>query len=205
MPEDALYQLLRSYDPSDVSMQQFYAVWVEAIPVEEAIVVLNGDPATGTPDSFAGWGSGSDGSGDEPGGLLVGPIGEWTLMIGDYRLTMDDTLLALSRHGARVLAIEWDCDSQTLLKYAKDGELITVLDVLDTDERSGSAPDALDPYLHGLRFNIDDDLPGEPPIYLDESFTSALTAIGRVVGHQLDREWLEAIHTTYVVPANDFE
>ncbi|MER7501448.1 DUF6461 domain-containing protein [Nonomuraea pusilla] len=203
MPADEIYHLLRSYDPSDVSMQQFYAVWVEDIRAEEAVVLMNGDPASGTPDTFAGWGSGSDGSAGEAAGLLAGPFGTWTLIIGDYRVTEDETLLALSGSGGRVLAIDWDFNGSTTLKYAKDGELLTVLDILDTDDRSGSDPDALDPYLHGLRFNIDDDVPGEPVISLAESFTSAMIAVGRVVGHQMDGNWLEATHTAYVVPADD--
>ncbi|GAA3823785.1 hypothetical protein GCM10022226_50420 [Sphaerisporangium flaviroseum] len=203
MPADDLYQLLRSYDPSDVSMQQFYAVWVEDIPVEEAVVTLNGDPASGAPDSFSGWGSGSDGSGSEAAGLLVGLIGNWALIIADYHSTEDEALLMLSRCGRLTLAISWDFHGETMLKYAKDGEIITALDILDTNERSGRDPNALDPYLYGLRFNIDEDDPDAPAIEPRESFTSALTAIGRMVGHQIDREWLEATHATYIVPADD--
>ncbi|TMR90788.1 DUF6461 domain-containing protein [Nonomuraea basaltis] len=203
MSADDLYQLLRSYDPSDVSMQQFYAVWVEDIPVEEAVVILNGDPASGAPDSFSGWGSGSDGSSSEAAGLLAGRMGDWTLIISDYRSTEDEALLTLSRCGRRTLAISWDFHGESMIKYAKDGELITVLDILDTNERSGRDPNALDPYLSGLRFNIDEDDPDEPAIEPRESFTSALTAIGRMVGRQIDREWLEATHTAYIVPAED--
>ncbi|SDK04521.1 DUF6461 domain-containing protein [Nonomuraea jiangxiensis] len=205
MATDDLYQLLRSYDPSDASMQQFYAVWVEGIPVEEAVVILNGDPASGAPDSFSGWGSGSDGSGSEAAGLLFGRIGNWTLIISDYRSTEDEALLTLSGCGRRILAVSWDFHGETVLKYARDGELVTVLDILDTSDRSGSNPNALDPYLHGLRFNIDDDDPGEPAIEPRESFTSALTVIGRMVGHQIDRDWLESTHTTYLVPADDLD
>jgi hypothetical protein len=184
-------------------MQQFYAVWVEDTPVDEAVVMLNGDPASGAPDSFSGWGSGSDGSGSEAAGLLAGPIGDWTLIIGDYRSTEDEALLTLSRGGRRALAISWDFHGENLLKYAKDGKLITILDIFDTNERSGSDPNALDPCLFGLRFNIDDDDPDEPAVEPNESFTSALTAIGRMVGQQIDREWLEATHTTYIVQADD--
>nr|WP_062335318.1 DUF6461 domain-containing protein [Herbidospora sakaeratensis] len=197
MPADELYRLLRSYDPSDVSMQWFYAAWVENLSVEDAVAVLNGDPATGAPDSFAGWGSGSDGSDDEAGGMLAGPIGGWTLVIGDYRVTEDEAVLALSRRGGRALAVCWDTGSQTQVKYAKSGELLTVLDILFTDDRSGSEPDALVPYMDGLRFDID----GEPPVEPAESFTSALTLIGRMTGRPIDREWLEATHVAYAVPA----
>ncbi|MFI7533621.1 DUF6461 domain-containing protein [Streptosporangium sp. NPDC049376] len=203
MTADDLYQLLRSYDPSDVSMQQFHAVWVESIPVEEAVVILNGDPASGTRDGFLGWGTGSDGGGEEAAGLLAGQVGDWILVIGDHRSTEDEALLALSRCGRRALAIRWDLHGENTLKFAEDGKLITVIDIFDTGERSGTDPNALDPYLYGLRFNIDDDIPGEPAVEPGESLTSALTAIGRMVGHRIDREWLEATHTTYVVPAGD--
>ncbi|MET9344693.1 DUF6461 domain-containing protein [Nonomuraea sp. NPDC003804] len=205
MPADHLFHLLRSYDPSDVSMQQFYAVWCEGIPVEEAVVLLNGDPGTAVPDSFAGWGSGSDGSGDEAGGLFAGTLGGWTVLIGDYRVTENEALLALSRDDRRALAISWDLHGENTLKYAQDGELITVLDVIDTNYRSGRDPDALDPYLHGLRFNIDERKPGVPVIDPRESFTSALVAIGRMVGHEIDKEWLDATHTSYVVWAEGLD
>ncbi|GIH66525.1 hypothetical protein [Microbispora siamensis] len=83
------------------------------------------------------------------------------------------------------------------------GELITVLDILDTGYRSGRDPDALDPYLHNLRFNIDEQKPGESAVDPRESFTSALTAIGRVVGREIDKEWLDSTHTSYTVRADE--
>ncbi|WP_283138305.1 DUF6461 domain-containing protein [Rhizohabitans arisaemae] len=199
MTGDHLFQLLRSYDPSDVSMQEFYALWREGISAEEAVAVLGGDTATGTPDRFGEWGSGSDGSGEQAGGLLVGAFSGWTVLIGDHRCVGDEAAIKLSRQNRRALALEWDFHGECRLKYARSGELITILDVLDIDYRSGSDPDALDPYLEGLRFSLDE----EPAVEPAESFTSALTAIGRVVGRQINRDWLDSPHTSYAIPADD--
>ncbi|MFI6477136.1 DUF6461 domain-containing protein [Nonomuraea sp. NPDC050663] len=200
MPGDHLYHVLRSYDPSDVSMQEFYAVWCEGIAAEEAVSVLGGDPATGVPDRFGEWGSGSDGSGEQAAGLLAGTLGGWIVLIGDHRCVADEVVAELSRGDRRALALAWDFHGESLLKYARSGELVTVLDVFDPGERSGADPDALDPYLEGLRFDLDE---GEPAVEPAESFTSALVAIGRVVGRELDREWLDAPHTGYHVPAHE--
>ncbi|GAA1021747.1 hypothetical protein Aple_072900 [Acrocarpospora pleiomorpha] len=197
---ERLYHLLRSYDDSDVSMQQFYAVWCEGIAVEEALSILDADPDSGVPDSFGGWGSGSDGSGG--GGLLVGTTGAWLVLIGDYRCTEDEILCALSQPDRPTLAISWDLHGANELKYARAGELITTIDICDTNYRSGSDPAALDPYLHDLRFNIDEHIPGEPMVDPRESFTSAMIAIGRMVGADLDKDWLDATHTSYAVRAD---
>ncbi|GAA4061655.1 DUF6461 domain-containing protein [Nonomuraea soli] len=197
MPGDDLYHLLRSYDPSDVSMQRFHTVWCEGIPVEEAVSLLGADPATGTPDRFCEWGPGSDGDGEQAGGLLAGTFDGWTVLIGDHRCTADDVVTELSRRDRRTLALAWDYHGESLLKYARSGELITVLDVFDPEDRSGADPDALDACLEGLRFDLDE---GEPAVEPAEAFTSALVVIGRVVGRPLDREWLDAPHTGYVVP-----
>ncbi|MEV6983848.1 DUF6461 domain-containing protein [Sphaerisporangium sp. NPDC051017] len=204
-PTERLYELLGSYDDSDVSMWQFYAVWCEGIAVEEAVLLLNADPDTAIPATFVGWGPGSDGSGDEDSGLLVGTIGAWVVLIGDYRCTEDEALSALSENNRRTLGISWDFQGDNTLKYAMGGELITVLNMFDTSYRSGRDPDALDPYLHGLRFNIDGGKPGEPGVDPRESFTSALTAIGRMVGREIDKEWLDSMHTCYIVPAGNCE
>ncbi|RCG29434.1 hypothetical protein DQ384_20525 [Sphaerisporangium album] len=169
-PAERLYDLLSSYDDSDVSMWRFYAVWCEGIAVEEAVLLLSADPDTATPATFVGWGPGSDGSGDEDSGLLVGTISAWVVLIGDHRCTEDEALSALSENNRRTLGISWDSHDDNTLKYARDGELITVLDIFDTSDRSGRDPDALDPYLHGLRFNIDERKPGEPMVEPHESF-----------------------------------
>ncbi|MEU6408591.1 DUF6461 domain-containing protein [Microbispora sp. NPDC046933] len=202
-PTERLYHLLRLYDDSDVSMQQFHAVWCEGISVEDAVLLLNADPNTAMPDRFGGWGPGSDGSGDEVGGLLAGTMDAWVVLIGDYRCSEDDTLTALSGNNRRTLGISWDLHGDNTLKYARNGELITVLDILDTGYRSGRDPDALDPYLHNLRFNTDEQKPGEPAVDPRESFTSALTAIGRMVGREIDKEWLDSTHNSYTVRADE--
>ncbi|MFI6291248.1 DUF6461 domain-containing protein [Nonomuraea sp. NPDC050790] len=199
MPVDHLYQLLRSYDPSDLSMRQFYAAWCQGPTEEEAVALLGGEPGSGVPDDYAGWGPGSDGSGDAEAGLLAGRMGGWTMLIGDDRIAGDDAVLALTGTGGQALAVSWDFHGDCLLKYARSGELLTVLDIFDTDERTGLDPDALDPYLDGLRFTLDPSDPDEPSVEPAEAFTSALVAVGRVVGQELDKAWLDTRHRCYVV------
>ncbi|MFI6396449.1 DUF6461 domain-containing protein [Nonomuraea sp. NPDC050540] len=199
MPADHLFQLLRSYDPSDVSMQQFYAVWCQGPTAEEAVGLLHGDPDSGAPDDYAGWGPGSDGSDEAEAGLLAGRMGAWTVLIGDHRIAEDDAVLAVTRGEGRALAVSWDFHGECLLKFARSGELLTVLDIYDTDDRSGMDPDALDPYLSGLRFNLDPSDPDEPAAEPAEAFTSALVAVGRVVGQELDKTWLDTTHRCYTM------
>ncbi|NAS23017.1 hypothetical protein GT755_15110 [Herbidospora sp. NEAU-GS84] len=172
-------------------MHWFYAVWVEGTPVEEAVALLKGDPASGVPDRFEGcWGWVDE---DDEGALLAGPIGDWTLLIGDWRPTEEDALVTLTRGGGRAFAVSWNEDGTSFLKYAAGGQVVTAFDLFSPAERHGADPAALDPFMDGLRFDIDDAEPAE-------SFTSALTVIGRVTGRRLDREWLDAPHTTYSIP-----
>ncbi|MEU4835445.1 DUF6461 domain-containing protein [Streptosporangium sp. NPDC023615] len=197
-----LFSLLASYDESDVTMQQFFAAWSEKVSIEEVTRILHADLETSTPAHFDNWGPGSDGTGDEESGVLIGQVGTWTLTVGDRCCTSDDSLSALSQSKGRALSIEWDPDNRDpTIKYAIDGKVITSMNIIDTADRSGVNPDALDAYMEGLRFDVDSDDAVEP----NESFTSALIMIGRITGHELDSSWLDATHVCYTIHASEDE
>ncbi|GAA2395879.1 DUF6461 domain-containing protein [Nonomuraea africana] len=177
----------------------FRSVWCEGLAVEEVARRLGADMATAQP---AGWRDILTGSYRERGdGIIwVGPHAPgWVLVIqldGNH-LWRWDSWAQLSRDGGRMLYLGWplyEIEGVEDLQYVVDGDVVTSLVVGDPEERDGSDPDALDGYLSGLDFFGDS---------ARAEITSALRLIGRITGKEIDDEWLDGVHTRYVIRGGD--
>ncbi|WP_326641454.1 DUF6461 domain-containing protein [Streptosporangium sp. NBC_01755] len=197
----SLYDLVSAHEGGHGSLADFYVTWCEGVSVENVARVMGADIDTVTPCKIVGWGSGSDGSGREDGNILVGAAGTWTFLLGDYRCVGIDSVVGLSKNNGRALSIEWSVHGETILRYAANGEIATVLDITYTEDRYGGDPNALDSHMEGLRFDIIDDDVEDGVTDLRESFTSALILVERITGQKINKEWLDAVYACYVLPA----
>ncbi|MFD1939594.1 hypothetical protein ACFSKW_49855 [Nonomuraea mangrovi] len=190
-----LYDLLESHWENVAD--GFAAVWVEGLTVEETARRLGADLSSATALTLADIGLGFEGDkmpGDEDGIILVGPFDAWTLaaQIQWMDVTEEPTLSTLSRDGGRAIAIGWHGDGAHRVEYAIDGRL------------TFSAPleeilIPLQEHAEGLRMPTDWDVPVDVGSPTEEMITTALVAIGRLVGRELDHEWLETPHVRYLI------
>jgi hypothetical protein len=136
---DRLFDLLASYEEVDEPLSRFFAVWSEGRAVKEVARILGFDPEAGEPGQFSDLETGPYEDGVRT--VLIGQAGDWTLAVGDQDATGADTLAALSRDGGRALSLDWaPLDDDPKLRYAIDGELVTCLNLIDPDDRSGADP-----------------------------------------------------------------
>ncbi|MEV8631003.1 DUF6461 domain-containing protein [Streptosporangium sp. NPDC051023] len=193
---DLLFSYVRLYDDEVMPFAEFAAVWCEGIGVQEVAKRLGANPesarkcrlATVVDDLEMNVGDGL---------LLVGPAGAWTLalQVAGYDCTLEENISRLSDGGGRALSISWCFKGNTDLIYAVDGEIVTRFEITYPEPQSGSAPDALDPLMEGLRFQLDEDDP-----IVEESLNSAFVLAGRITGQEIDRTWLDSPHTRFVIP-----
>lgn len=175
----------------------FAAVWVEGLTVEETARRLGADLGSATALTLENIGLGFEGDempGDEDGIILVGPYDTWTLavQIQWMDVTEEPRLSELSRDGGRAIAIGWHGDGAHRVEYAINGQL------------TFSAPleEILDPlheHAESLQMPTDWDVPVDVGSPTEEMITTALTAIGRLTGRELDEEWLQTPHVRYLI------
>ncbi|MEU4406661.1 DUF6461 domain-containing protein [Streptosporangium sp. NPDC023963] len=192
-----LYDLLDEYDLDNEDFG-FRAAWCEGLTAEEAVRRLRADPDTAyasTIDELMHEEEEGDSDFDE-GAVLIGPAGTWTmiLQLNGLDCTRYSTLEALSAGGGRAVGIGWNANGDERLTYAEDGRVLVSMDFTFPEDRSGPDRQALDSYMEGLALGY------EEGADIEESINAALTLIGRLTGHPIDRDWIEASHTFYVIP-----
>ncbi len=193
---DLLFSYVRSYDDEETPFQEFAAVWCEDIGVEETARRLGADLESAEECDLVSVADGLEIT-EGDGVILAGLAGTWTLVIQvtGFDCVLDDALIRLSRDGGRALSLGWDINGNEEIGYAIDGDVVTRLSVTCPELRSGTDPAALDPLMEGLRFQLDEDDP-----VVEESVNSAFVLVGRITGREIDRAWLDAPHTRFVIP-----
>ncbi|MFF5114022.1 DUF6461 domain-containing protein [Streptosporangium sp. NPDC000509] len=192
-----LYDLLDEYD-LDSEDFGFRAAWCEGLTCEEAARRLRADldsAYASTVDELMH----EEGDHDfDEGAVLIGPAGAWTmiLQLNGLDCTRYSTLEALSAGAGRAVGIGWSANGDERLIYAEDGRVLVSMDFTFPEDRSGPDRQALDPYMEGLVLGY------EEGADVEESIDAALTLIGRMTGHPIDRDWIEARQTFYVIPRN---
>ncbi|GAA3129338.1 hypothetical protein GCM10010485_79640 [Streptosporangium carneum] len=194
-----LYDLLDEYDLDNEDFG-FRAAWCEGLTTEEVARRLRADPDTAyttTIDELTGEEGDSDFDEDA---VLIGPAGTWTmiLQLNGLDCTRYSALEALSAGGGRAVGIGWSANGDERLIYAEDGRVLVSMDFTFPQDRRGPDRQALDPYMEGLVLAYED---GADP---EDSIDAALTLIGRITGHPIDRDWLEAGHTFYEIPRDEW-
>lgn len=190
-----LYDLLDEYDLDNDDFG-FRAAWCEGLTSEEAARRLRADldsAYASTIDELMH----EEGDFDfDEGAVLVGPAGTWTmiLQLNGLDCTRYSALEALSAGAGRAIGIGWSVNGDERLIYAEDGRVLVSLDFTFPEDRRGPDRQALDSYMEGLV------LAYEEGADLEESIDAALTLIGRITGHPIDCDWMEASHTFYAIP-----
>ncbi|GAA3720217.1 hypothetical protein GCM10022224_102700 [Nonomuraea antimicrobica] len=200
---DRLYELLCSYDEVEDPLPAFYAVWCQGLAEQEVARRLGADLGSATAARFADCAGIALNIHDDRA-FLAGKAGRWIAVIGDRVCASDTALRSISSGGAKAISMGWEIGGPGVLVYASDGEVITQFKIANPLVRSGEDPGALDSYMTGLRFGLNDDRGGAlGPVEVAESITSALVLIGRVTGVEISRRWLNAGHTLYVIPQGE--
>lgn len=194
-----LYDLLDEYglDSEDFG---FRAAWCEGLHIEEVARRLRANLDTAYPSSIDAL-MHEDGEVDvDDGAVLIGPAGNWTmiLQLNGVDCTRYAALEALSANAGRAVGIRWTADGDERLIYAEDGRILVSIDFTFPEDRKGPERHALDSYMEGLALGY------EEGADIEESIDAALTLIGRITEHPIDRDWLEADHTFYVIPRDSW-
>ncbi|MEU7988263.1 hypothetical protein AB0B56_25640 [Streptosporangium canum] len=195
-----LYDLLGSYWSPVAAGLGFAAVWCEGVSIEETARRLRADLSSATPCTLRGIGHGFDGDarpGDRAGIILVGEAGTWTLavQVQEMDVTSEPALSALSRSGGRALSMGWHVNGAHRITYAVDGLVVSSAPM-------EKIPAPLEQHMEGLSMpgvNWDED-DEDGDFSTEEMIDTALVLAGRVTGRELDKKWLDAIHTRYVIP-----
>ncbi|MEV7010528.1 hypothetical protein [Streptosporangium sp. NPDC051022] len=192
-----LHDLLEGYGWGPL----FQMVWIEGGDLERVARLLRADLGSAREcalgdHSVYEW----DSPGDLPvaGAVWGGETGTgWTqvLPLAGFLLSALEVQAALTVGGGRLLHLHWNVvDGSRTLIHVVGGEVTTVVDGWGYTD--GSDPAALDRY----RLDLDLDLGPDTP--WDVGISSMLTLVGRVVGRQVDREWLDAAHLRYLIPGD---
>lgn len=110
-------------------------------------------------------------------------------------VTSEPALSALSRTGGRALSMGWHVNGAHRITYAVDGLVVSSAPM-------EKIPAPLEQHMEGLSMpgvNWDED-DEDGDFSTEEMIDTALVLVGRVTGRELDKEWLDAIHTRYVIP-----
>ncbi|WP_329090118.1 hypothetical protein [Streptosporangium sp. NBC_01469] len=195
----SLYDLLEGYWPT--LYDGFSAVWTEGLDVAEVAERLGADPATATVCTLKGIGRGF---GDAPPGdqaevILIGRHGDWvlTMQIQHMGVVSGRALSALSENNGRAISVGWHINGAHRIAYAAQGAVIA-------SQNMRYIPEILQRYADGLYIpDVDDVEDGDFPI--EEMINTNLILVGRVIGHELNAEWLEREHVRYIIPAEEAE
>ncbi|GAA4931323.1 hypothetical protein HD597_005005 [Nonomuraea thailandensis] len=173
-----------------------HVAWCQGLSTAEVARRLRAEPGSAHERRVGDIGVGVRQADEDDGAVLIGPAGTWSVIrqVQGWDCTRSATVAALSDHGGQALGIGWDVNGNEPLLYAVDGRVLVRMDFNWPDDRQGADPHALDPYLDGVEFGDPDDV--------EENTNAALTLIGRVTGHPLDRARLDATHIGYVIPAD---
>ncbi|MFC4005958.1 DUF6461 domain-containing protein [Nonomuraea purpurea] len=190
-----LYDLMVSCGFDSEEYSGFHLVWAEGMGANELCLRLGADPSSAfrcTIENLARPEA-------EPGpGMWAGTANGWAqALLFDFLISPLTFLPEVSR-GTRALSIKCGHDNYRV-DWAIDGVLVTCFAIHWPDERGGADPNALDPLMEGLTFQLDDpDDPGiEDPVYIEVSVTSALRLASRITGREIDAKWLSAVHSNY--------
>ncbi|SDK37342.1 hypothetical protein SAMN05421874_107117 [Nonomuraea maritima] len=108
----------------------------------------------------------------------------------------DESLRSISEGGREVLGLRMDISGREHFTYARDGRVLVAFEPHQPDERSGDDPHVLDHLMHGLRFELSIDDPGDL-VEAPESISSTLALIGRVTGTDMAADWFLARHSSF--------
>ncbi|GAA1521858.1 hypothetical protein GCM10009677_63600 [Sphaerisporangium rubeum] len=193
-----LYDFIQAYWPP--AEDQFAAVWAEGLSVTETARRIGADLDTATVTSLRGIGKGLAAGPPDPeaGVVLVGECGTWTLTVqvqGTHILT-DPVMSALSADG-RAVSLGWHVNGGHHVTYAAGGA------VIDSRSMNSYDPDWVPEALAAddLTMPVVDEDEDEDDVPIEEMITVTLALIGRLVGQEIDEDWLEDEHTRFVVPA----
>jgi hypothetical protein len=199
-PDTRLYDLLFShveqYDDEESPFEQFAALWCEGWDPRSIAALLGADLGSARMCTLAGICDDLDIQyGD--GVILAGRAGAWTLVIqgAGCDVMLEDTLMRISEDGHRALSVSWDIGGNEEIGYAVNGAVAVRLSFVLPEHRTGTDITALDPFMNGLRFQLDEY--GES---MKESISSAFVLAGRVTGEEIHAAWLDSPHERFVIP-----
>ncbi|WP_030907955.1 DUF6461 domain-containing protein [Streptosporangium amethystogenes] len=133
------------------------------------------------------------------GVILAGRAGAWTLIlqVAGFAVVLEENLMRLSADGRRALSVSWDIGGNHEIGYAVNGAMKVRLTFTFTfpELRAGTDITALDPFMSGLRFELDEN--GES---IEASISSAFVLAGRVTGEEIRAAWLDSPHECFVIP-----
>ncbi|TKK87589.1 hypothetical protein FDA94_17345 [Herbidospora galbida] len=173
----------------------FVMVWAEGLTVKETARRLGADLDTATECALADLPPFETGLHDIV--TLIGEFGGWTLtlqvLMGDANRR--EKMAALSAGGGRAVGIGWINGDNHGVSVAADGERV-FSESIGEALRSGGL---LARHADGLSIPHVDDIPDDEDYPEAAVVTTVLTAIGRLVGRQVDEEWLTAPHVAYLI------
>ncbi|MEU0478775.1 DUF6461 domain-containing protein [Streptosporangium sp. NPDC006013] len=198
-----LYDLLLShveqYDDETSPFEQFAVLWCEGRDPRSIAALLGADLGSARMCTLAGVCDDLDIQyGD--GVILAGQAGAWALIlqVAGCDVVLDETLMRLSEDGRRALSVSWDIGGNEEIGYAVNGAVAVRLSFILPEHRTGTDITALDPFMNGLRFDLE-----ENGGSIEESISSAFVLAGRVTGEEIHAAWLDSPHERFVIPRVD--
>ncbi|MFF5246492.1 hypothetical protein ACFY3V_19570 [Streptosporangium sp. NPDC000095] len=194
-----LYDLLEAHWGGPIDT--FAAVWSEGLSVEETASRIEADLNSAYKVTLANLAEGFEGDqipDDYEGIVLIGEFESWslTLQVQWLDVTEKKVLSTLSRDGGCAIGINWHSGGDNhRIFHAVDG--LTV-----DDAPMMYIPESLKPYAHGLTMPEDWDVPVDQGSPTEEMVTTSLILIGRIVGREIDQEWLEVPHMRFIIRRN---
>ncbi|MFI6455047.1 hypothetical protein ACIBF6_26205 [Streptosporangium amethystogenes] len=194
-----LYDLLEAYWVGPINT--FAAVWSEGLSVEETASRIEADLNSAYNVTLANFPEGFEGDqipDNYEGIVLIGKFESWSLALQMQCLdvTEEQALSALSRDGGRAIGISWHSGGDYhRIFYAVDGLIVD-------DTPMMYIPESLKPHAHGLTMPEDWDVPVDQGSPTEEMVTTSLILIGRIIGREIDREWLKVPHVRFIIRRN---
>lgn len=194
-----LYDLLEAHWGGPIGT--LAAVWSKGLSVEETASRIEADLNSAYNVTLANLAEGFEGDqipGDYEGIVLIGKFESWSLTLQVQWLDIAErkVLSALSRGDGCVIGIKWNSwgDNHRIF-HAVDGLMVDNAPMM-------YIPDSLKPYAHGLTMPEDWDVPVDQGSPTEEMVTTSLILIGRIIGREIDQEWLEAPHVRFIIRRN---
>ncbi|WP_433220832.1 DUF6461 domain-containing protein [Dactylosporangium sp. CS-047395] len=107
------------------------------------------------------------------------------VMLLDYAaICAEAPMMRRLAHNAAVHGVFWGINNWNTLFYALDGEVVTELDTLRPDDRTGTDPDALNDHLGALI-----ELDARPDRGAMRDWPTAMATVAALTGLDLDADW----------------
>ncbi|GAA3443004.1 DUF6461 domain-containing protein [Planomonospora venezuelensis] len=149
---ERLWHLAGSYGMGE----EFMAAWVEGLETWEAARLMGVTMADVDDSADCSWSVLQEEmtAGEGPPVIWAGKLtGNWIQIVQVRGHTCAEALTELS-YGGRAFSVSWSFNRPGELDYAVNGRRAAGFGIGDPGERWGDTPDALDPYMRGLRFDM---------------------------------------------------